>query len=126
MFWIILIAIMTGFMIAGVIIYKRERRDNAEEWGIAAICLLPVIAIIIIALIACYTDYIQFEKSFEIQRGIFALLQENVIEFDYPYVVADIVNANEELATYQASEMMWGIWNIAPARVLDILPIGVG
>lgn len=125
MAWIILIAVLFGLVAVGLILYHKDNRNN-EGWGVAALCLIVVGGILLVAVIACYIDYIQFEKTFEIQRAMLTTINENLMEIDRPYIVADIINANETLAKYQGGEMMWGIWNLTPARVMDILPIGVG
>lgn len=125
MAWIILIAVLFGLVAIGLILDHKDNRNN-EGWGVAALCLIVVGGILLVAVIAHYIDYIQFEKTFEIQRAMLTTINENIMDIDRPYIVADIINANETLAKYQGGEMMWGIWNLTPARVMDILPIGVG
>lgn len=91
----------------------------------AAFCGVTALAILLVA-ISYSMEYKNFEASFEIQRQtIAALTEKNNINSDNLLYMADMVEANKQLAEMQASKRNWKNWSMYPDSVLDIKPIGL-
>lgn len=129
--WLIVAVILAVLFVALFIVSVKVLEDMcnwAVEVGAAlstAFCGAAALVILLLALV--YTmDYKNFETSFEIQRQTVAELAANgEINSDNLLYMADIVEANKELAEKQASKRNWKDWSMYPDRVLDIKPIGL-
>lgn len=98
--------------------------DNFWQGLCAALC--GVSAFLIFGVVSSERlEYNKFERSLEIQRNVIEQIYDERNILDYNFYIADIVDANAQLADYQASKEYYGIFTIVPDRVMDIKPIGV-
>lgn len=123
-----MVAVIAAVLFVMLLIVSIKVLDYEYDW-IAALgatfCGATTLAILLVAL--TYTmEYKNFEASFEIQRQtIAALTENNDINSDNLLYMADMVEANKQLAEMQASKRNWKNWSMYPDRVLDIKPIGL-
>lgn len=91
--------------------------------------LLTGIAAFTIAFVMLITvcEYRNFLASFETQRTIITQLSQQTYQFNDNALiyVADMIDANQELAKRQGSKKAWGGWSMYPDSVMDIVPIGI-
>ena len=124
MFWFIFVGVVLAFGIISWIIYANDRvRDG---WALtAAICtFVPIF--IGFCLIGVRNDYNKFERSFEIQRAYIEEIAAADPDADMSLIyMADMIEANQQLANYQAAREVNGFFSLIPERVFDIDPIGV-
>lgn len=90
--------------------------------------LLAGIAAFVIALTMLVTtcEYRSFLASFETQHTIVTQMsQSNQFNDNTLIYVADIIDANQELAEIQGNKKAWGGWSMYPDSVMDVVPIGL-
>lgn len=123
-----MVAVIAAVLFVMLLIVSIKVLDYEYDWIAAlgaAFCGATTLVILLVAL--AYTmEYKNFEASFEIQRQtIAALTENNDINSDNLLYMADMVEANKQLAEMQASKRNWKNWSMYPDRVLDIKPIGL-
>lgn len=125
--WMI-VALIAALLFVMLLIVSIKVLDYEYDWIAAlgaAFCGATTLVILLVA-IAYSMEYKNFEASFEIQRQtIAALTENNDINSDNLLYMADMVEANKQLAEMQASKRNWKNWSMYPDRVLDIKPIGL-
>lgn len=125
--WMI-VALIAALLFVMLLIVSIKVLDDEYDWIAAlgaAFCGATTLVILLVA-IAYSMEYKNFEASFEIQRQtIAALTENNDINSDNLLYMADMVEANKQLAEMQASKRNWKNWSMYPDRVLDIKPIGL-
>lgn len=125
--WMI-VALIAAMLFVMLLIVSIKVLDDEYDWIAAlgaAFCGATTLVILLVA-IAYSMEYKNFEASFEIQRQtIAALTENNDINSDNLLYMADMVEANKQLAEMQASKRNWKNWSMYPDRVLDIKPIGL-
>lgn len=125
--WMI-VALIAALLFVILLIVSIKVLDYEYDWIAAlgaAFCGATTLVILLVA-IAYSMEYKNFEASFEIQRQtIAALTENNDINSDNLLYMADMVEANKQLAEMQASKRNWKNWSMYPDRVLDIKPIGL-
>lgn len=123
-----MVAVIAAVLFVMLLIVSIKVLDYEYDWIAAlgaAFCGATTLVILLVAL-AYSMEYKNFEASFEIQRQtIAALAENNDINSDNLLYMADIVEANKQLAEMQASKRNWKNWSMYPDRVLDIKPIGL-
>lgn len=90
--------------------------------------LLTGMVAFIIALVMLLTtcEYRSFLASFEIQRTIITQMSQSYHFNDNTLIyIADMIDANQELAEIQGSKKAWGGWSMYPDSVMDVVPIGL-
>ena len=96
-----------------------------DGWGFIIGIVCGVITLIFIIAPICTTiEYNEFEKSFEFLTNYYETFDAADIDNNYVYTM-DIVDANRELAGWQAKHELYGIMSVVPDRVMDISPIGL-
>lgn len=125
--WMI-VALVAAMLFVMLLIVSIKVLDYEYDWIAAlgaAFCGAATLVILLVAIV--YTmEYKNFEASFEIQRQtVAALAENNDINSDNLLYMADMVEANKQLAEMQASKKNWKNWSMYPDRVLDIKPIGL-
>lgn len=125
--WLI-VAVILAVLFVALLIVSIKVLDYEYDWVAAlgaAFCGATALVILLVA-VSYNLDYKNFEASFEIQKQTIAELAANgEINSDNLLYMADIVEANKELAEKQASKRNWKDWSMYPDRVLDIKPIGL-
>lgn len=125
--WMI-VALIAALLFVMLLIVSIKVLDYEYDWIAAlgaAFCGATTL-VILLAAIAYSMEYKNFEASFEIQRQtIAALTENNNINSDNLLYMADMVEANKQLAEMQANKRNWKNWSMYPDRVLDIKPIGL-
>ena len=125
--WMI-VALIAAMLFVMLLIVSIKVLDDEYDWIAAlgaAFCGATTLVILLVA-IAYSMEYKNFEASFEIQRQtIAALTENNDINSDNLLYMADMVEANKQLAEMQANKRNWKNWSMYPDRVLDIKPIGL-
>lgn len=125
--WMI-VALIAALLFVMLLIVSIKVLDYEYDWIAAlgaAFCGVTTL-VILLAAIAYSMEYKNFEASFEIQRQtIAALTENNNINSDNLLYMADMVEANKQLAEMQANKRNWKNWSMYPDRVLDIKPIGL-
>lgn len=129
MFWCILTAALVLAALIGFLAYwvipKAHKYDR--EWGLFIFVPCLFVALIVgSSSLALKAEYNQFELSYEIQREFIedmAAADPNV-NTSLVYV-ADILDANKELAEYQAANDYYGFFSLIPDRVHNIQKIGI-
>lgn len=125
--WMI-VALIGALLFVMLLIVSIKVLDYEYDWIAAlgaGLCGATTLVILLVALIYSM-EYKNFEASFEIQRQtIAALTENNDINSDNLLYMADMVEANKQLAEMQASKRNWKNWSMYPDRVLDIKPIGL-
>lgn len=133
-FWLIISATLVAICIGAVIFraVKNEKDINfwfswQDNFCIGLSIVTGAIAMLMLALVcATRLDYAAFEKKFEIQRNQYeAIVQSGVTNETNMVYVADIIEWNNTLATYQANHEYFGVVSVIPDRVMDIDPIGL-
>ena len=107
-----------------IMLSMKKEYDNFWEALFAAICGISAF-LIVVGVSSERLEYNKFERSLEIQRNVIEQIYDERNILDYNFYIADIVDANAQLADYQASKEYYGIFTIVPDRVMDIKPIGV-
>lgn len=125
--WMI-VALIGALLFVMLLIVSIKVLDYEYDWIAAlgaSLCGATTLVILLVAL-TYSMEYKNFEASFEIQRQtIAALTENNDINSDNLLYMADMVEANKQLAEMQASKRNWKNWSMYPDRVLDIKPIGL-
>mgnify|MGYP001776074355 FL=1 len=125
--WMI-VALIAAMLFVMLLIVSIKVLDYEYDWIAvlgAAFCGATTLVILLVAIVY-NMEYKNFEASFEIQRQtIAALTENNDINSDNLLYMADMVEANKQLAEMQASKRNWKNWSMYPDRVLDIKPIGL-
>lgn len=125
--WMI-VALIAALLFVMLLIVSIKVLDYEYDWIAAlgaAVCGVTSLVILLVAIVYSM-EYKNFEASFEIQRQtIAALTENNDINSDNLLYMADMVEANKQLAEMQASKRNWKNWSMYPDRVLDIKPIGL-
>lgn len=125
--WMI-VALIAALLFVMLLIVSIKVLDYEYDWIAAlgaAVCGATTLVILLVAIVYSM-EYKNFEASFEIQRQtIAALTENNDINSDNLLYMADMVEANKQLAEMQASKRNWKNWSMYPDRVLDIKPIGL-
>lgn len=125
--WMI-VALIAALLFVMLLIVSIKVLDDEYDWIAAlgaAFCGATTLVILLVAIVYSM-EYKNFEASFEIQRQtIAALTENNDINSDNLLYMADMVEANKQLAEMQASKRNWKNWSMYPDRVLDIKPIGL-
>lgn len=123
-FWISVMVALAIILIISIVCIRKSKYYNGLLFGISMFsgALLFFIALLVLA---CWMNYIKFENSFVIQKEMYEEIAASKSPINDLYLTADIINANAELAKYQASKSIYGPFTIIPDRVLDITPIGV-
>lgn len=118
-FWLILAAVL---IIIGIVVLKKF--DLYEDgWVLLGVIVIVVGIFINMFSIASRCDYLQFEKTFEIQKECFTeIKKQGTIEDNSLYVV-DVLAANKKLTEYQGAKTQWGFFSNIPKRVFNIKPI---
>jgi hypothetical protein len=120
-FWCIIIALLA---IATIVLFIVSPKCYSEVPLLLA-CVFAFCTFIGGAATLCSrSEYIEFERAFEIQRETVAFIEQTQSP-ETLYYVADIGELNAELAKWQACYETYGIFCTVPDRVLDIMPIGV-
>lgn len=123
-----MVAVIAAVLFVMLLIVSIKVLDYEYDWIAAlgaAFCGATTLVILLVAL-AYSMEYKNFEASFEIQRQtIAALAENNDINSNNLLYMADIVEANKQLAEMQASKRNWKNWSMYPDKVLDIKPIGL-
>ena len=123
-FWSSIIVIAFILAIVFFILNKKN-----EWWNIGQLLgfafSLGFAFIMLLAVCGETMSYRQFETSLEIQREYIEEIAAADPNADLGLVyVADMIEANKQLADYQARRQVWGFASIIPERVFDIEPIG--
>ena len=125
--WMI-VAFIAALLFVMLLIVSIKVLDYEYDWIAAlgaAFCGATTLVILLVAIVYSM-EYKNFEASFEIQRQtIAALTENNDINSDNLLYMADMVEANKQLAEMQASKRNWKNWSMYPDKVLDIKPIGL-
>lgn len=125
--WMI-VALIAAMLFVMLLIVSIKVLDFEYDWIAAlgaAFCGATALVILLMAIVYSM-EYKNFEASFEIQRQtVAALAENNDINSDNLLYMADMVEANKQLAEMQASKRNWKNWSMYPDRVLDIKPIGL-
>lgn len=125
--WMI-VALIAAMLFVMLLIVSIKVFGHEYDWIAvlgAAFCGVTALGILLVA-ISYSMEYKNFEASFEIQRQtIAALTEKNNINSDNLLYMADMVEANKQLAEMQASKRNWKNWSMYPDSVLDIKPIGL-
>jgi hypothetical protein len=125
--WMI-VALIAAMLFVMLLIVSIKVFGHEYDWIAAlgaAFCGVTALVILLVA-ISYSMEYKNFEASFEIQRQtIAALTEKNNINSDNLLYMADMVEANKQLAEMQASKRNWKNWSMYPDSVLDIKPIGL-
>ena len=122
MFWWILGIIV---FIIGIVSWILIIKINKDFVVLTAVIGTMVGILLIGASIGTYLEYKTFETSFEFQKATIEEIAADTLEPEMGLVyVADILDANQQLAEYQARYKVHGpIFSLIPERVLDIEPI---
>lgn len=125
--WMI-VALIAAMLFVMLLIVSIKVFGHEYDWIAAlgaAFCGVTALGILLVT-ISYSMEYKNFEASFEIQRQtIAALTEKNNINSDNLLYMADMVEANKQLAEMQASKRNWKNWSMYPDSVLDIKPIGL-
>lgn len=122
-FWL---GLALALVIYAVVIFTTRDFDYDFGWFMTGVVACGLALCFTLITVASRTDYVKFEKAFEIQKAQFEVIAESGVMDDSKYVyVIDAINSNKELAEYQASKAIWGFASTLPDRVFDIEPIGV-
>lgn len=122
-FWFSLVIILTILSIISAIIYRKNNTWENSHWILISVFSAISAFVIILTSILCRLEYIEFIKSFELQRTIY----NEIIEKDFKdnINIVDILNANQKLSDYKADYTTYGIFTVTPESVMDIKPIGL-
>ena len=123
-FWCSLCVLCTILCIVFIKLSMKVECDNFWHVLCATICGVSAF-LILVGVFSERLEYNKFERSLEIQRNVIEQIYDERNILDYNFYIADIVDANAQLADYQASKEYYGIFTIVPDRVMDIKPIGV-
>ena len=123
-FWCSLGILCTILCIVFIKLSMKIEYDNFYHVLCATICGVSAF-LIFVGVSAERLEYNKFERSLEIQRNVIEQIYDERNILDYIFYIADIVDANAQLADYQASKEYYGTFTIVPDRVMDIKPIGV-
>ena len=112
---------------AGLICGARLAADFGKHsdlgFTMALICGILTLVFILVPLFTTI-EYLEFEKSFYILSDYYETLDTADTNDNYVYIM-DIVQANHDLADWQAKHELYGIMSVVPDRVMDISPIGL-
>lgn len=125
LYWNIIIFIcIIVFVISLTMSYKN--RWESISWGCGMFASGIIAFIIVLAMLVTVCEYRSFLASFETQRTIITQLSQTYQFNDNALIyVADMIDANQELAKMQGSKKAWGGWCMYPDSVMDIVPIGI-
>ena len=122
MFWWILgIIVFIIGIVSWILVIKTDK-----DWVILTAIVGTMVGILLIgAAVGTDLEYRTFEASFEFQKATIEEIAADAFESEMGLTyVADILNANQQLAEYQARYKIHGpIFSLIPERVLDIEPI---
>ncbi len=110
-------------VIVGVILGVTFNKSGSEICAFGSIVSGVIAFIIALAMLITVCEYRSFLSYFEIQRTI--VTQIHPTDDNSLFYVADMIEANQELAKMQGSKKAWGGWCMYPDSVMDITPIGV-
>lgn len=119
MYWIIIMVIMASIA-TGLTIHS-------YKVGLLDVSLFELITetmlwvIIIIAAICIPIEFSVFENKYELQKELYSNISIN----DNFMLTANVVEINNELFEMQARKERLGEWDLTPARVLNMEPIGI-
>ena len=105
-------------IIVFVVLFK-ALNNRCWYWGMAAF-------VIALAMLLSTCQYRSFLASFEIQRTIITQMSQSYNFNDNTLIyIADMIDANQELAEIQGSKKAWGGWSMYPDSVMDVVPLGL-
>lgn len=125
MFWIIFSIVL---LVAAVVCLVLYLHDSYEYEWMLIVVILGFVTGLLVLLAACCTraDAFAFIRSMEIQREYLAMMQEANPELNSNVLyVADILDANQELAEMIATKERYGFFSVIPNEIFDVLPLGV-
>lgn len=111
-----------------LIVILMEFRKNWDSTFYLVSALLTGMAALAIAMAMLLTtcEYRSFLASFETQRTIITQMSQTHQFNDNTLIyIADMIDANQELAEIQGSKKAWGGWSMYPDSVMDVVPIGL-
>ena len=121
-FWIIVAAIIICASI--ICFYFLYRNENLFGCFLGGIFGIGLVLVILLSILGSYFSYIQFEKTFDIQKTQYEQIAKTEKISDYVFVI-EALDVNKELARLQASKETYGILSTIPNRVFNIEPIGI-
>lgn len=99
---------------------------DSISWGSGVFASSITAFIIAAVMLITVCEYRSFLASFETQRTIIAQISQTYQFNDNTLIyVADMIDANQELAKIQGSKKAWGGWSMYPDSVMGIVPIGL-
>ena len=123
-FWCSLCVLCAILCIVFIKLSMKVEYDNFWHVLCAVICGASAFQILVVVS-SGRLEYNKFERSLEIQRNVIEQIYDERNILDYNFYIADIVEANAEMADYQARKEYSGTFTIVPKSVMDIKPIGV-
>lgn len=124
-FWTIIGIILTLTCIGFIIYINKNRRAREKIWPFICVIIAGAFAFLtFFTIITVRVGYIEFEQKFMIQKETYSQINFNTNENSIN-LIADIIDANETLTSYQALKKLYGDFSVIPERVLDLTPIGI-
>ena len=108
-FWCSLCVLCTILCIVFIKLSMKVEYDNFWHVLCAVICGAAAFSILVVVS-SGRLEYNKFERSLEIQRNVIEQIYDERNILDYNFYIADIVDANAQLADYQASKEYYGIY----------------
>lgn len=124
-FWTTIGIILTLTCIGFIIYINKNWRAREKIWPF--ICAIIAGAFAFLTFFTAITiriGYIEFEQKFMIQKETYSQINLTTNENNI-YLIADIIETNETLASYQALKKLYGNFSVIPERALDLTPIGI-
>lgn len=124
-FWIIIGIILTLTCIGSIIYINKNPRAREKNWPFICPIIAGALALLtFFSIMITRVGYIEFEQKFMIQKETYSQINFNTNENSIN-LIADIIDANDTLTSYQALKKLYGDFSVIPERVLNLTPIGI-
>ena len=125
LYWGIILFICIIVFVVSLKALNKSRWDSMPYF-VSTLLTAMVALIIALAMLLTTCEYRSFLASFETQRTIITQMSQSHQFNDNTLIyVADMIEANQELAKMQGSKKAWGGWCMYPDSVMDVVPIGL-
>ena len=125
LYWSIILFICIIVFTVSLTMSCKNHQDSIP-WGSGVFASSITAFIIAVVMLITVCEYRSFLASFETQRTIIAQISQTYQFNDNTLIyVADMIDANQELAKIQGSKKACGGWSMYPDSVMGIVPIGL-
>ena len=120
-----IVLVLAVGLVCGVRLAANFGKHGDLGFVMALICGILVLIFTVIPIVTTI-EYREFERSFYILSDYYEILDIPEISNNNNYIyTVDIIQANHDLANWQAKHQLYGIMSVVPDRVMNISPIGL-